>query len=335
MTSRKSIEPTCFYDDIDEILKRYDDIEQRHLYGPLEKEPVLRIKTKRRLEKPPEKFHDKPLEGSLDKPKPSRLTIAAICLTMATIIIIIISSVTILPQALDLTALRREHTSLLRLAETLLLMELSEEVPSGLPEEISEILESIPPYINIFDAGMRAINPDYIAWIIIDGTVVNYPVVRGSDNERYLNTSFYGEPNIFGTLFMDYRNVGEYVPHIIIYGHNIRSGEMFGSLHNFLNEEYLAEHSIITLIVNGRLVEYKIFAARKTDINDPAYFLDFSAPGSFSAFLERNGAPPDAAQIITLSTCVSRGDDDERLVVQGALISTPAAYADDFSESMQ
>jgi hypothetical protein len=76
---------------------------------------------------------------------------------------------------------------------------------------------------------------------------------------------------------------------------------------------------VITLIVNDRIVEYEVFSARATNINDPAYFLDFSTAGSFVTFLERCGAPADARQIITLSTCVSGNDKDERVVVQGSL----------------
>jgi len=188
--------------------------------------------------------------------------------------------------------------------------------------ELSESTEAetrLIPFIAEFDAQMRQINHDYLSWINIGGTVVDYPVVRGRDNEKYLNTSFSGDENPIGTLFMDYRCVGEHVPHIIIYGHNLRNGGMFGSLRKFLDELHMAEHPIITLEVNGRIVEYEIFSARRTDINDPAYHLDFSIPGSFRAFIERNGAPPDAVQIITLSTCVGEGNDDERMIVQGVL----------------
>jgi hypothetical protein len=94
---------------------------------------------------------------------------------------------------------------------------------------------------------------------------------------------------------------------------------MFGGLDRFANEKYMAEHPIITLTVNDRVLEYEIFSARRTTVNDPAYFLDFSAPGAFAAFAERNGAPPDARQIITLSTCVSGNNIDERFIVQGVL----------------
>ena len=144
--------------------------------------------------------------------------------------------------------------------------------------------------------------------------------MRGEDNEKYLNTSFFNERNSLGALFMDYRCEGDYVPHIIIYGHNARSGVLFGGLRKFLNKTYLEEHPIISLRVNDRIVEYEIFSARSTTVDDPAYDLDFNSPGAFQAFAEKNGAPPDAVQILTLSTCVSGNNKDERVILQGFLI---------------
>jgi len=188
-----------------------------------------------------------------------------------------------------------------------------------------EILESDVPLLSAFDLEMRSINPDYLCWITIEGTEVDYPVVRGNDNETYLDLSFFGADNRYGTLFMDYRCVGDYVPHIIIYGHNSRHGDMFGSLREFLDGQHLAEHPLITLKINDRVVEYEIFSVRKTDIHDPAYDLAFGVPGAFRAFAERCGAPSGTTQILTLSTCVSGNNDDERLIVQGAFRETTSS----------
>jgi len=170
-----------------------------------------------------------------------------------------------------------------------------------------------------FDTFMREMNRDYVCWLNIEGTPISYPVVRGDDNERYLSESFLGTDNTFGTLFLDYRCVGEYVPNIIIYGHNSRYGDMFGSLSKFLDNRHLDENPVIALKTNDRAVEYVIFSARRTDINDPAYQLDFNETGSFQAFAERCGAPADAGQIVTLSTCVGRNDPNERIIVQGMI----------------
>ena len=312
---------------VEDTLDYLENLEQEHLNGSLEK--VLTATGEPEFDSSDSSDSYDAAADEFDESSDRKLKIIftiASFLTIASLVIIFVFFSQVMTQTRDLAAMQREHTSLLRLAEVLFKMELTDEIPYvipyGLPQEVIETViqyEYEQPYVNIFDAGMRAVNPDFIAWMIIDGTVINHPVVRGADNEKYLNTSFYGTPNMFGTLFMDYRNVGDYVPHIIIYGHNARNEDMFGSLHYFLDEEHMAAHPIITLLVNGRVVEYEIFSARKTDVNDPEYFLDFNAPGSFDAFLERINAPANSTQIITLSTCVSRGNDDERVIVQGSL----------------
>ena len=212
----------------------------------------------------------------------------------------------------DVKSSRDERGSLLEIAEVLEVN--TSRTRSGIsPSEIPD------PYVSPFDTEMREINPDYIFWINIADTPVDYPVVRGNDNEIYLNMNFSGEENMLGALFLDYRCKGEQIPNIIIYGHNSRQGDMFGGLRNFLDGQYLAAHPFISIKINDRIVEYEIFSARTTDVNDPVYFLDFSESGSFREFLERCGAPTDSEQIITLSTCVSGNNADERVIVQGAL----------------
>ena len=215
-----------------------------------------------------------------------------------------------------LNTVRREAEALEAIMEEHIIQEMYERYGIyAMPEYVFEP----GPFQSPFDAEMRQINPDFVCWITVEGTNINYPVVRGSDNETYLYRSFFGEPTQFGVPFMDYRNVGSFVPHIIIYGHNTRHNNLFSGLHSFLNRGFFEENRTISIKVNGRVVEYEIFSARLTDINDPAYFLNFTYPGAFEAFLERNSAPADAVQIITLSTCVRSPNDNDRLVVQGVL----------------
>ena len=254
------------------------------------------------------------------------LLLVVSCMAAAAAGFAIMFFVAIYLDARDTAAARREMAILRAMVEDALRQEAMQEYylanyPVTAEEEIGQYLAlTVVPHVSDFDVAMREINPDYVAWLRIGGTSIDHPVVRALDNEKYLEISFFGEPNSHGTLFMDYRNVGDHVPHIIIYGHNTRTGDKFGDLRNFLNAGFLMQNNIITLMVNDRIVEYEIFSARQTDVYDYAYFLDFDYPGSFHAFLERTGAPPYAAQILTLSTCISRGDDDERLVVQAALI---------------
>jgi len=169
--------------------------------------------------------------------------------------------------------------------------------------------------LSALDNEMRAINPDYVCWIRIPGTSIDYPVVRGKDNLKYLDTTFYGEENRYGAIFMDYRNVEERIPHIIIYGHNARDGSMFTDLRKFQDPTFLEHNKIITLIVNAAEVEFEIFAARRTNIEDTAYYLNLDTTRNFTRFADRIGAPLKATQILTLSTCVSEGDKNERMIV--------------------
>jgi sortase B len=178
------------------------------------------------------------------------------------------------------------------------------------------------PNISPFDAYWQEANPHYVGWLRIDGTIVDFPVVRGTDNVRYLTTTFRGEENIVGAIFMDYRNTPT-DRHIIIYGHEARTetGEplMFGGLYRFTDPAHIAAHPTIVFMENDIMHEFLIFAARQTNIHDPAYQLDFTEEGAFAAFLERNNAPPSATQILTLSTCIGTNN-DYRLLVQGVLI---------------
>jgi len=212
------------------------------------------------------------------------------------------------------------HTSNLRAsrAEYDLLREIAGEVEAG-------AAEAGTLHLSALDREMLDINPDYVAWLKIDGTGIDYPVVRGSDNEKYLNISFSGEENIAGALFMDYRitgdlladRAGERIPHIIIYGHNLQQGGMFTGLRSFLSERFLEENNIITLIVNDQIIEYEIFSARVSSIEDYAYFLNFDESHQFPRFANRIDAPLAATQIITLSTCTRGGSDDARIIIQG------------------
>lgn len=222
-----------------------------------------------------------------------------LCLAVATTLCAVVLAFIVMPHVSDFRAFRREQASL--------------------------------PNLSPFDEHWLEINPDYVGWLRIGGTIVDFPVVRGSDNMKYLTTTFCGEENVVGAIFMDYRNVSRNEPHIIIYGHQAQDEAqnplMFSTLHLFVDEQHMAEHPLIVFMENNKMHEFEIFAARMTDINDPAYHLDFSAPGDFEVFLERNGAPADVAQIITLSTCIGTNN-DRRMIVQGALRRTVPVTAE-------
>jgi len=166
------------------------------------------------------------------------------------------------------------------------------------------------------------INPDYIGWIKIKDSYINYPVVRGQDNEKYLTTSFEGRSSKPGAIFMDYRCADGFGGrHSIVYGHNLRTTSMFGTLNKFLDGEYLENHREMTITLpDGTREKWRIFAARSTDTSDPAYRLRFTGDAEFAAFAAWLGAPEGTARILTLSTCAESASSAQRILVHAAFV---------------
>lgn len=168
------------------------------------------------------------------------------------------------------------------------------------------------------------INEDYYCNLFIPNSDIVFPVVRGTDNLKYLHTTVTGEESELGAIFMDYRCDASKLPHTIIYGHDAQDLEgnrlMFGQLRYFLEEDFIQNHTEICLCKNDKVKRYNIFAVKVTDINDEAYNLDFSSELEFNEFVNRMGAPENTDEILTLSTCLG-GENNMRLLVQGALVN--------------
>lgn len=127
---------------------------------------------------------------------------------------------------------------------------------------------------------LLAINEDCVGVINIPGTQVSYPVVQSDEHDKYLNLSFTGENAKAGSIFLDYRcsfdnidekghRIEETSDNLIIYGHNMGSGMMFGSLKNYRNNvNYYGQHPVIELNSNYKCYKYKIFAFFIIDAED-------------------------------------------------------------------
>ena len=115
-----------------------------------------------------------------------------------------------------------------------------------------------------FDA-MREINPDIHAWIEIEGTNVDYPVLQSpTDDERYLNHNVEGDVHVCGSLFTQatYNSTDFNDPVTVIYGHTMMSGVFFGQLQDVYSEaESFREHQKIQLYLPGETRTYTVFAA--------------------------------------------------------------------------
>ena len=167
---------------------------------------------------------------------------------------------------------------------------------------------------------LTEINPEYVGWLEIAGTGISYPVVQSEDNNKYLTTTFAGEANKLGAIFLDARcEDGLNGRHTIIYGHNAKDDSMFAGLSALLDTE---EYPVITIVLpDNETLIYRVFSARTTDIRDAAYRWAFENTADFADFAADIGAPGNAEHIITLSTCSDTGGRDKRVLIHAALLN--------------
>ncbi len=171
-------------------------------------------------------------------------------------------------------------------------------------------------------------NSDFIAWLTIPGTKIDYPVVRSDRTGYYLHHLFSGRESKLGCLFSltssDYRTPGR---NIAIYGHHLsQSNAMFTTLLRYKDASWCASHSRIRLETLYGTRDYRVFAVVNMDVNDwDASAGSFSGSSAFMAFVNRareaalyeTGVPVTAEDhILTLITCDrSYGGADGRLIV--------------------
>lgn len=164
-------------------------------------------------------------------------------------------------------------------------------------------------------------NPDFVAWLRIPGTNVDYPVVQTDDPDDYLNHTFSGKSSVVGTLFSladaDYQAPGR---NIAIYGHHLRSSgeKMFTSLVRYKNPDFYEDNQTIVLDSLYRHSEYTIFAVVNMKVGDwePSRTV-FSGDAAFMAFVNRANSES------LYDTGVEVGADDHILT----LITCDRSYA--------
>lgn len=200
------------------------------------------------------------------------------------------------------------------------------------PASGASIGKPAPEYANMPDfAALRAINPDIAGWLECPGTVLNYPVVQGTDNSYYLKHLFNRDTNAYGAPFVDCANAPGFTDeNTIIYGHHMKNGSMFASLVNYKQQAYYDAHPVLYLSTPDGVYRVELFAGYVTSgrADNPVYTRNFGDKALFLHFLMDAKAKSDFAadvrvtaedRILTLSTCTYEYD-EARYVVLGKLV---------------
>ena len=167
-------------------------------------------------------------------------------------------------------------------------------------------------------------------WLNVKGTSVDYPVVKAADNNSYYVThNFNKANNIAGWIFADYRlKLDGTDKNIVIYGHNMKDGSMFGSLKKkALNSDWYGnEENVITFQTENEKSTYKVFSVYQIAKENYYTKTSFQSEGEYKEFLDtlKSRSTHDfgtelgiSDKIITLSTCATNSD--YRVVVHAVL----------------
>lgn len=174
--------------------------------------------------------------------------------------------------------------------------------------------------------GLRKENPDVIGFIEIPGTSVSYPVMKSEEPDYYIRCGFDGKYSVYGSIYMDNASYAQGT-NIVLYGHNMKSGKMFGTLKNYLDTEYRDIHKEIRYITQDRIVCYEVCAVFTASANDEKLIKNLipyteQEMENLKVYLCDYGGMTEkfdwGDQLITLATC-EYTKKDGRLFVVGKL----------------
>ena len=183
---------------------------------------------------------------------------------------------------------------------------------------------------NIDFKSLKEQNSDTIAYVKVNGTNIDYVVVKGNDNSYYLKHNFNKEYNVAGWIFSDYHNkFDETDKNIVIFGHNTKDGSMFGTLKNILSEDWQKneDNLKVVLVTEKDTYYYQVFSTYeiipeeyyiKTEFKNIEDVGDFIDKVKARSNYNYNVEVKSSDKILTLSSCTSSGT--KRVVLHAKLI---------------
>lgn len=181
-------------------------------------------------------------------------------------------------------------------------------------------------------------NEDIYAWITVTDTTVDYPVLQHpTDNTYYLNNNIDGTPGYPGCIYTEDYNAKDFSDkNTVLYGHNLKDKTMFSSLHNYEEENTFSKDQYIYIWTENDVFVYKVFAAYEFNSNHLLLNYDYNNEYVYEQYIKDIFNVKDNGygianikddidvtkedRIITLSTCTTDHNSDQRFLVVGVLI---------------
>ncbi|GFI21337.1 hypothetical protein IMSAGC011_00098 [Lachnospiraceae bacterium] len=191
----------------------------------------------------------------------------------------------------------------------------NKKVEVHLTDKDTSVPDILPEYEKIHQK-----NQKLIGWVKIDDTIIDYPVMQTVNNEYYLDHNFNQEEDRNGCIFMDYQcDVIKGCDNMILYGHHMKSGKMFGTLNKYSEKAYYEEHPIIqfdTIYEKGKYQVMYVFRSKVYSEEDVTFkyyqFINAASEMEFNSYLNEMAAlslydtevtASYGDKLLTLSTC--------------------------------
>ena len=182
---------------------------------------------------------------------------------------------------------------------------------------------------------IKAENKDIYAWIYIPNTKVDYPVLQHpTDDTYYLNHNLDGSEGYPGCIYSEKLNKKDFSDsNTVLYGHNMKDGSMFETLHNFEDNQFFEDNCYIYIYTPEKIFVYEIYTASEFSNEHLLHAYDFETESGFDQFIsdldnvrsmtahKRDGIGVGyGRKLLTLSTCIAN-QPDKRWIVTAVLMN--------------
>lgn len=214
--------------------------------------------------------------------------------------------------------------------------DMQEEQEEVVVEEVlvPEFEDESFPEVTVDCDGFKAVNDDFVGFLLYEDAEIRLPVVQEDEEDEYLHKTFQGFENPAGCTFIFNDADAEFNSSLVIYGHNMKNGSMFGSL---FNVDAKRDNPYFYIYTEDGAEKYRVVAAYTCEAGDENVYL-MPSDEDYDTYLSRalecgryddvveftdreTYAMEQHAPIVTLSTCHGAAGTTTRFVVQGVLIA--------------
>lgn len=173
--------------------------------------------------------------------------------------------------------------------------------PTGTVSENAFASDEVAPLIVDF-AALKSAAPDAQAWLYCPGTVINYPVVQGEDDDYYLHRSYDGAYNYPGSIFAEALNQPDFQDYnTILYGHNMRDGSMFACLSEWADQTFYEEHPVMWLLTPQQDYKVELFSGYTISAYSDTYQIITQPGEELDGYLDMAVANSDFLSAVELN----------------------------------